>query len=58
MYLLGKILEAIGMALVGAGLLHGMAVEGGLGVELRLFGVGAVVFIIGWLVEKSRRPSS
>ncbi|MFZ0888164.1 MAG: hypothetical protein WA005_06910 [Candidatus Binataceae bacterium] len=52
MFLLGKVLEALGCADVGFALYVGMTQPGGMGKEFQLAGVGILVFALGHLAER------
>ncbi len=52
MFLLGKILEALGCADVGFALYYGIANEHGMGKEFQLAMVGVAVFAIGYMAER------
>ncbi len=52
MFLLGKILEALGCADVGFALYVGISQEHGMGKEFELAMIGVVVFGLGCLVER------
>lgn len=46
-----KLLELIGIANVGFGLMHGLTNEGGLRFELRMLIVGSAIFLLGRFIE-------
>lgn len=50
-WLVGKIIQAIGLFEVMYGLIIGMR-DDNLGMEFRYAGIGMVIFGIGWLIEK------
>ncbi len=52
MFILGKVLEALGCADVGFALYVGITQPGGMGKEFQLAGVGIVVFVLGYLAER------
>ena len=52
MFLLGKVLEALGCADVGFALYVGVTQAGGMGKEFQLAGVGILVFALGYLAER------
>jgi hypothetical protein len=51
-FLLGKILEALGCADVGFALYVGLTQEHGMGKELELAAIGMLVFGLGLLAER------
>jgi len=51
-FLLGKVLEALGCANVGFALCVGTTQAGGMGKEFQLAGVGILVFALGYLAER------
>ncbi len=53
-FYLGKILELVGISLLGLALLSGIA-EHDMRREYLFFGLGGMFFVAGWLLEKSRR---
>jgi hypothetical protein len=50
-YILGKVLEALGIADVGFALYVGMTQPHGMGNEFKLTGIGIVMFLAGYVVE-------
>ncbi len=52
MFILGKILEALGCADMGFALWYGVTHEHGMGKELELAMIGVVVFAIGYMAER------
>ena len=53
MFYFAKTLQALGMGLLGVGLLIGMQ-EQDTRSELKMLAAGGVVFFVGWLLEKRR----
>ncbi|HEY2485017.1 MAG TPA: hypothetical protein VGI36_07695 [Candidatus Binataceae bacterium] len=51
MYILGKVLEALGCADVGFALYVGITQPRGMGNEFKLTGIGILVFLVGYIVE-------
>ena len=51
MYILGKVLEALGCADVGFALFVGITQPHGMGSEFKLTGIGILVFLVGYIVE-------
>ncbi|MFZ1887530.1 MAG: hypothetical protein WAU33_05830 [Candidatus Binataceae bacterium] len=51
MYLLGKVLEALGCADVGFALFVGITQTHGMGNEYKLTGIGILVFLVGYIAE-------
>lgn len=51
MYVLGKILEALGCADVGFALYVGITQPNGMGNEYKLTAIGILVFLVGYVVE-------
>jgi hypothetical protein len=49
-----KTLQALGMGLLGVGLLVGMQQHDTRG-ELTMLAIGGVVFFVGWVLERQRR---
>lgn len=52
MFLLGKVLEALGCADVGFALWVGMTQPQGMTREYQLAGIGILVFIVGYATER------
>ncbi len=58
MFIIGKILELIGMSLLGAGLYvgcinpYGLSEYGAMGVEVGSLVVGILIFFVGRMIEK------
>ncbi len=58
MFIIGKVLELIGMSLLGAGLYvgfikpYGLSEGGAMGVEVTSLVVGILIFFIGRTIEK------
>jgi hypothetical protein len=50
-YVLGKVLEALGCADVGFALFVGITQTHGMGSEYKLTGIGILVFLVGYIVE-------
>ena len=50
-FYLAKLLELIGIANVGFGLVYGLTNEGGLRLELRMLIIGSAIFLLGRLIE-------
>jgi len=50
-YILGKVLEALGCADVGFALFVGITQPHGMGSEFKLTGIGILVFLVGYIVE-------
>jgi len=50
-YLLGKVLEALGCADVGFALFVGITQPHGMGNEYKLTGIGILVFLVGYIAE-------
>lgn len=50
-YYLGKFLELNGMVLLGLGLFRGLVSDDVKG-EIAMLGIGAAVFLLGYLLEK------
>ena len=55
-YVSGKVMEIVGMMVVGAALLAGLGLtpsgEPSMGGEMALLGVGGMLFTMGWLLER------
>jgi hypothetical protein len=51
LWFVAKIIQAIGLFEVMYGLIIGLK-DGNLGLEFRYAGIGAVIFGVGWLIEK------
>ena len=51
MYILGKVLEALGCADVGFALYVGITQPHGMGDEFKLTGIGILVFLAGYIIE-------
>ena len=51
MYILGKVLEALGCADVAFALYLGVTQPHGMGEEFKLTGIGILVFLAGFIVE-------
>ena len=51
MYILGKVLEALGCADVGFALYVGITQPHGMGSEFKLTGIGILVFLVGYIFE-------
>jgi hypothetical protein len=51
-YILGKVLEALGCADVGFALYVGITQPRGMGIEFEMTGVGIAVFLLGLLAER------
>lgn len=51
MYILAKVLEALGCADVGFALYVGITQPHGMGNEFKLTGIGILVFLAGYIVE-------
>jgi hypothetical protein len=58
-FYLGKTLELLGMLIVGAALMAGVGItpsgQPSMTQEFLLLGIGAVVFTLGWLLERGSR---
>lgn len=52
MFLLAKVLEALGCADVGFALYVGMTQPNGMGREFQLAGIGILVFVLGYAAER------
>ena len=50
-FYVAKVLQLIGIANVGFGLVYGMTTEEGLRLELRMLIIGSAVFLVGRLLE-------
>jgi len=50
-YYLGKFLELNGILILGIGLIGGIS-RGDLAEEMKLLGLGAAVFVVGYLLER------
>lgn len=61
LYYLGKTLELIGMVITLMALMAGLGLtpsgRASMGDEFMLLGFGAVVFTLGWWLERSRKES-
>ena len=53
MFYISKILQALGMGLLGIGLMIGLQQQDTRG-ELQMLAAGGVVFTLGWLIERQR----
>jgi hypothetical protein len=51
MYYLGRGLQVLGMANLVVALFVGLTEEHGMGPEMLLLGIGAVLFMVGWLLQ-------
>jgi hypothetical protein len=51
MYYLGRGLQVLGMANLMVALYVGMSEEHGMGPELLLLGIGAIIFLLGRLIQ-------
>jgi hypothetical protein len=51
-FLLGKVLEALGCADVGFALYVGLTQPRGMGKEFQLAGIGILVFALGYIAER------
>jgi len=51
LYILGKVLEALGCADVGFALYVGITQPHGMGDEFKLTGIGILVFLAGYIIE-------
>ncbi len=51
LWLVGKVLQIIGMFEVLYGLIIGFA-EDSMGGEMKFAGIGIAIFLVGWLIEK------
>ncbi len=51
MFILAKVLQALGIADVGFALYVGMTQPHGMGTEYKFTGIGIVVFLAGYIVE-------
>lgn len=56
MFYVAKFLQALGMGILGIGLLIGMQTQDTRS-ELKMLAAGGVVFFVGWLVEKRREST-
>ena len=56
MFYFAKVLQALGMGILGIGLLIGMQQQDTTS-ELKMLAAGGVVFFIGWVVEKRRETT-
>lgn len=56
MFYFAKVLQALGMGILGIGLLIGMQQQDTRS-ELKMLAAGGVVFFIGWLVERKRESA-
>lgn len=52
MYYLGRGLQVLGMANLMVALYVGMSEEHGMGPELLLLGIGALLFLMGWFLQR------
>jgi len=52
MYYLGRGLQVLGMANLVVGLFVGLTEENGMGSEMLLLGIGVVLFMVGWLLQR------
>lgn len=50
-FYLAKLIQLIGIANVGFGLVYGLTNEGGLRFELRMLIIGSAIFLVGRLIE-------
>jgi hypothetical protein len=50
-FVLAKVLQAIGLADVGFALLVGITQQHGMGKEYEFTGIGILVFLVGYLIE-------
>lgn len=53
-YYISKILQIYGIFLAGEGLYYGL-VKHSMGKEMKLLGIGAAVFFMGWIIQKSSK---
>jgi hypothetical protein len=51
MYYLGRGLQMLGMANLVVALFVGLTEEQGMGPEMLLLGIGAVLFTVGWFLQ-------
>lgn len=52
MYYLGRGLQVLGMANLVVAFFIGITEEHGMGPELVLLGIGALLFMLGWMLER------
>jgi len=52
MFYLGRGLQVIGMGNLVVAFFVGITEEQGMGPEMVLLGIGAVVFMLGWMLER------
>jgi hypothetical protein len=50
-FILAKVLQALGLADVGFALYAGITQPGGMGIEYKLTGIGILVFLVGYIIE-------
>ncbi|HEY6394197.1 MAG TPA: hypothetical protein VIX12_02195 [Candidatus Binataceae bacterium] len=58
MYILGKILQALGCADVGFALYVGITQPHGMGREFEITAIGILVFVLGYIAEGFSKSSS
>ncbi len=58
MFILGKVLQALGCADVGFALWVGVSQPHGIGSEFEMTGIGILVFLLGYIAESYSRPGS
>ena len=58
MFILGKVLQALGCADVGFALFIGITKPHGMGIEFEMTAVGIGVFLLGYIAEVYSRPGS
>ena len=51
MFILGKVLQALGCADVGFALYFGLTQPHGMGSEFEITGIGILVFLLGYIAE-------
>lgn len=58
-FVLGKVLELLGLLVVGAALLAGLGItpsgQASMAQEFLLLGAGGVLFTLGWLLERGAK---
>ena len=51
MFILAKVLQALGLADVGFALYVGITKPTGMGIEYKFTGIGILVFLVGYILE-------
>jgi hypothetical protein len=56
LFLAAKVVQLVGIATVGLGLVLGLTRENAMAQELRLLSAGILIFAAGWILQKRSGP--